>query len=77
MYEERKSSAVSAGGHRKSVVDQAVTSVLGANEVITTDRELTADEEVLLALGYKPEFKREFTYCGPLPGISAKLFRNR
>ena len=42
--------------HRhKSVSEQHVTSVLGANEVAVIDRDLTADEEVLAALGYKYE----------------------
>ncbi len=48
------------------------------------DRELTADEEVLAALGYKPEFKREFslwtTFCvsfavlGLLPSFASTLY---
>lgn len=48
------------------------------------ERELTADEEVLAALGYKPEFKREFTlwttFCvsfavlGLLPSFASTLY---
>jgi amino acid transporter len=48
------------------------------------DREYDADEEVLAALGYKPEFKREFglfsTFCvsfavlGLLPSFASTLF---
>lgn len=49
--QDRKAST--ASGRRKSVADNAVTSVLSANEVPVFDRELTADEETLAALGYK------------------------
>jgi hypothetical protein len=52
MSDERKFSAAS-GGHRKSVAEEPVTSVLAPGEVPVYDRELTADEEVLAALGYK------------------------
>jgi hypothetical protein len=51
----RKASAVSADHHRKSVAENLVTSVLSPNEVAVFDRELTADEEALAALGYKYE----------------------
>lgn len=54
--EERKESTASAqyGGRRRSTVaEQNVTSVLSRNEVPIFDRELTADEETLAALGYK------------------------
>lgn len=44
---------VSTASRRKSVADNQVTSVLSANEVAVFDRELTADEETLAALGYK------------------------
>ena len=53
---ERKGSAASGqfGGRRRSTVaDYAVTSVLTNNEVPIFDRELTADEQTLAALGYK------------------------
>ena len=43
----------STASRRKSVAEEPVTSVLSANEVPVYDRELTADEEVLAALGYK------------------------
>lgn len=49
----RKASVTSVSGRRKSVAEEPVTSVLSANEVPVFDRELTADEEVLAALGYK------------------------
>ncbi len=54
--EERKTSTASGqyGGRRRSTVAEAqVTSVLSNNEVPIFDRELTADEETLAALGYK------------------------
>ena len=71
--------------HRsKSVAEEPVTSVLSADQVPSYDRELTADEEVILALGYKPEFKREFslwtTFCvsfavlGLLPSFASTLY---
>ena len=53
---ERKGSAASGqyGGRRRSTVaEYAVTSVLSNNEVPVFDRELTADEQTLAALGYK------------------------
>ncbi len=48
--DERK---VSAASHRKSVAEEPVTSVLAGGEIPDLGRELTADEEVLAALGYK------------------------
>lgn len=53
MNAEHKLSTASQGGRRKSVAEEPVTSVLSDGEVPTFDRELTADEEVLAALGYK------------------------
>lgn len=50
--EDRKESTASAS-RRRSVADNRVTSVLSANEIPVYDRELTADEETLAALGYK------------------------
>lgn len=72
-------------GRKKSVAEEPVTSVLSAGEIpIYSERELTADEEVLAALGYKPEFKREFslwtTFCvsfavlGLLPSFASTLY---
>jgi hypothetical protein len=60
---ERNLSAVSASGQRrKSVRDEPVTSILKGGDVpYDPDHEYDADEEVLAALGYKPEFKREFS----------------
>ncbi|KIX98926.1 uncharacterized protein Z520_05387 [Fonsecaea multimorphosa CBS 102226] len=84
MSEDRKFSVVSQGGHRKSVAEEPVTSVLPGGEVPIFDRELTADEEVLAALGYVPEFKREFSlwtsFCvsfavlGLLPSFASTLY---
>ena len=70
--------------HKKSVSENAVTSVLAEGEIPIYERELTADEEVLAALGYKPEFKREFSLwtsfsvsfavLGLLPSFAATLY---
>jgi hypothetical protein len=49
--EARKSGLMS--GHRKSVAENQVTSVLRPDEVAIFERELDADEEALAALGYK------------------------
>lgn len=80
----RNQSVVSASGRHKSVAEEPVTSVLSGGEVPVFDRELTADEEVLAALGYKPEFKREFSlwtsFCvsfavlGLLPSFASTLY---
>jgi len=70
---------------KKVVAEEPVTSVLGPGELpVYTDRELTADEEVLAALGYKPEFRREFSlwtsFCvsfavlGLLPSFASTLY---
>ena len=71
-------------GRKKSVAQNQVTSILRGDELPVYTRELTADEEVLAALGYKPEFKREFTlwtsFCvsfavlGLLPSFAATLY---
>ena len=73
-----------ASRQTKPVAEEPVTSVLAAGEVPVFDRELNADEEVLAALGYKPEFKREFslwtTFCvsfavlGLLPSFASTLY---
>ena len=74
----------SISGRKKSVAEEPVTSVLTGGEIPIYDRELTADEEVLAALGYKPEFKREFSlwtsFCvsfavlGLLPSFASTLY---
>jgi hypothetical protein len=53
MSDDVRKTSVTSAHHRKSVGDNQVTSVLTSNEVPVFDRELTADEEVLAALGYK------------------------
>jgi amino acid transporter len=73
-----------ASGRKKSVAENAVTLGLAGDEVPAFDRELTADDDILAALGYKPEFKREFslwtTFCvsfavlGLLPSFAATLY---
>ena len=74
----------SQSGRHRSVAEEPVTSVLQDGVVPVYERELTADEEVLAALGYKPEFKREFTlwttFCvsfavlGLLPSFASTLY---
>lgn len=82
MAEERGRSISS---RKKSVAEEPVSSVLSADNIpVCSERELTADEEVLAALGYKPEFKREFslwtTFCvsfavlGLLPSFASTLY---
>jgi hypothetical protein len=56
MAGERKARAVSGqhGARKQSTIaEYAVTSVLSNNEVPVFDHELTADEQILAALGYK------------------------
>ena len=51
--DKRNASVVSAATHRhRSVAEEHVTSVLGLNEVPIIDKDLSADDEVLAALGY-------------------------
>jgi hypothetical protein len=67
-----------------SVSQAHVTSVLLGGDVPIGDHVFTTDEEALAALGYKQEFKREFslwtTFCvsfavlGLLPSFAATLF---
>ncbi|KAF1989734.1 amino acid transporter [Aulographum hederae CBS 113979] len=89
--EERNHSAISnrnmstVSGRKKSVGQEPVSSVLKDGEVpYDPDRDWNSDEEVLAALGYKPEFKREFnlftTFCvsfavlGLLPSFATTLY---
>jgi hypothetical protein len=61
-----------------------VTSVLPDGDVPISKHEMSADEEVIVALGYKQEFKREFslwtTFCvsfavlGLLPSFASTLY---
>ena len=79
-----ESRTYSTSDRKKSVAEEPVTSVLDAGALPVYERELTADEEVLAALGYKPEFKREFslwtTFCvsfavlGLLPSFASTIY---
>lgn len=71
-----------------NTVDHApVTSVLADGDVPYVDHEMDADERVITALGYKQEFKREFslwtTFCvsfavlGLLPSFASTLYYGR
>ena len=74
----------SISSRKKSVAEEPVTSVLKPGDVPIYEREYTADEEVLAALGYKPEFRREFSlwtsFCvsfavlGLLPSFASTLY---
>jgi hypothetical protein len=75
-----------SGSQRKrSVAEEPVTSVLPGGDVpYDPNHEFNPDEEVLAALGYKSEFKREFslftTFCvsfavlGLLPSFASTLY---
>ena len=81
-----RNASVASRGRKFSVADEPVTSVLKGGDVPinTSGKEWNADEEVLAALGYKPEFKREFTlwttFCvsfavlGLLPSFATTLY---
>lgn len=68
----------------KDVNHAPVTSVLRDGDVPYADHEMDADERVIVALGYKQEFKREFslwtTFCvsfavlGLLPSFASTLW---
>ncbi|KAL9111983.1 MAG: hypothetical protein Q9227_003603 [Pyrenula ochraceoflavens] len=49
---DHRTSSVSVDARKKSVAEEPVTSVLRADQVPISDRELDADEEVLASLGY-------------------------
>ena len=61
---DRKGSGVSASGRKRSVAEEPVTSVLKGGDIPINDsgQDWNPDEEVLAALGYKPEFKRSSLY---------------
>ncbi|KAF2707795.1 amino acid transporter [Pleomassaria siparia CBS 279.74] len=70
---------------RRSVAEEPVTSILPGGDVpFDPSHEFSADEEALAALGYKSEFKREFslftTFCvsfavlGLLPSFASTLY---
>ena len=66
------------------MAQENVSSVLEDGAIPVYTRQLDADEEVLAALGYKPEFRREFslwtTFCvsfavlGLLPSFASTLY---
>lgn len=82
----RKHSTGSASGKQHTVAEEPVTSVLKGGDIPIneSDHAWSADEEVLASLGYKPEFKREFslwtTFCvsfavlGLLPSFASTLY---
>jgi len=82
---ERQASIQSFRARHRSVAEEPVTSVLPAGDIpYDPNHEFDADEEVLAALGYKPEFRREFslftTFCvsfavlGLLPSFATTLY---
>lgn len=83
---DRNASLSSAGARKRSVAEEPVTSVLKGGDIPVNDsgKQWNADEEVLAALGYKPEFRREFslwtTFCvsfavlGLLPSFATTLY---
>lgn len=69
MAEQRNTSVVSQGGTRHEVNENklAVTSVFTKRgEHAVVDHDMDADEEVLVALGYKQEFKRYAMFVAAL-----------
>ncbi|KAK8197650.1 amino acid permease-domain-containing protein [Phyllosticta capitalensis] len=82
---ERNQSIASGSQHKRTVADEPVTSILPAGDIpFDPNHEFNQDEEVLAALGYKSEFKREFslftTFCvsfavlGLLPSFASTLY---
>ncbi|KAF2232278.1 amino acid permease [Viridothelium virens] len=82
---DRNLSIVTGSGRHRSVAEEPVTSVLPKGDIpYDADHEFTADEEVLAALGYKSEFKREFSLwttfsvsfavLGLLPSFASTLY---
>jgi len=75
MADGRNFSVVSASGRRKSVRDEPVTSILKGGDIpYDPDHEYNADEEILAALGYKPEFKVSRLRIGKLLRRKANMF---
>lgn len=83
---DRKDGTVPVSGKQHTVAEEPVTSVLKGGDIPLneSDHAWSADEEVLASLGYKPEFKREFslwtTFCvsfavlGLLPSFASTLY---
>ncbi|KAH8424538.1 amino acid permease [Aspergillus melleus] len=85
MDRSRSSSGPPTKGSVYTNIDHApVTSVLPNGDVPYTDHAMDADERVITALGYKQEFKREFslwtTFCvsfavlGLLPSFASTIY---
>lgn len=84
--DDRKASSTSVRQRMHSVSEEPVTSVLPGGDIPIndSDKPWDDDDEVLAALGYKPEFKREFTlwttFCvsfavlGLLPSFASTLY---
>ncbi|KAI3023807.1 hypothetical protein CBS147347_6461 [Aspergillus niger] len=76
--------AVSKGAVFADVDHDPVTTVLPQGDIPYTDHAMDADERVIVALGYKQEFKREFslwtTFCvsfsvlGLLPSFASTIY---
>lgn len=74
----------SKGSVYADVGHDPVTTVLPNGDVPYTDHAMDADERVIVALGYKQEFKREFslwtTFCvsfavlGLLPSFASTIY---
>lgn len=81
-----KDGATGVRGRMHSVSEEPVTSVLAGGDIPINDGDSIwdNDDEVLAALGYKPEFRREFTlwttFCvsfavlGLLPSFASTLY---
>lgn len=81
-----KDSTLTTTHQKHTVASEPVTSILQSDDVPINSSAHTwnADEEVLASLGYKPEFKREFTlwstFCvsfavlGLLPSFASTLY---
>lgn len=69
--------------YQLDMAHERVTSVFAKGDAPVVDHELDADEEILIALGYRQDFKRKFTvwssFCvsfsvlGLLPSVAATL----
>lgn len=88
--EVKTSDSGTSNGSKNAIYDDhhaPVTSILPDGDVPYTDHEMDADERVIMALGYKQEFKREFslwtTFCvsfavlGLLPSFASTLYYGR
>jgi hypothetical protein len=70
--------------YQVDVSSEPVTTVFSKGEAAVVDHQLDADEEVLVALGYRQDFKRKFTIwssfsvsfsvLGLLPSVAATLY---